>query len=152
MYVERSGAGPGATSRPGPVCGEIQTRASVPVKSNPAAAFAAVRCASAVSAGAANPATAVRAVTKAAHGTAWRNPNAGQMCASAGLFGGRIFGGDLLGGHERERAIGHDQDVRGTPHNEGSRGRHAGPPQALRIVGDESAGIIHFDAGIRGFL
>ena len=37
---------PGATSPPGAVCGATQMRASVPVKSNAAAFFAAARCAS----------------------------------------------------------------------------------------------------------
>src|SRR3977135_4167680 len=41
--VARSGAGPGATSAPGAVCGATHTRTRVPVKSKPAAAFAASR-------------------------------------------------------------------------------------------------------------
>src|ERR1700730_13938426 len=45
-HVARSGGGGGRTSAPGPVCGAMQMRASVPVKSNPAAALAAARCAS----------------------------------------------------------------------------------------------------------
>src|SRR5436853_7834938 len=47
MYqVSRAGGGLGATSRPGAVCGATQRRASVPVKSNAAAALAAARRAS----------------------------------------------------------------------------------------------------------
>src|SRR5580704_10172204 len=66
--VERSGAGPGATSRPGAVWGAMQTRAKVPAKSKPAAALAAARWLSIVlPAGCAasartNPATMANAV------------------------------------------------------------------------------------------
>src|SRR6267142_643935 len=41
--VARSGGGGGSTSAPGAVCGAMLTRASVPVKSNPAAALAAAK-------------------------------------------------------------------------------------------------------------
>src|SRR3954453_1829104 len=63
--VARSGAGAGATSRPGAVCGATQVRTSVPAKSKPAAAFAAARCASISSAGCAAAGARPKAVKTA---------------------------------------------------------------------------------------